>query len=385
MTILLLVAGLVLLAVGAESLVRGARSLARTIGMSSLTVGLTVVSFATSTPELAVSADAVFGGHPALALGNILGTNIANILLVLGLAALLVPLGVKSRVVRTDIPAMVGLSVVLLLVTLDGTISRFDGIVLLAALLAYVTMTVIVSRRRYPSRSVPAPAVAGGTTKTGNELVDASGLRVRAVGVNLALVAFGVALLVAGAHLLVNAASQVAAVLGVSDLIIGLTVVAIGTSLPELATSIMAVIKGERDLAVGNIVGSNMFNIGVAIGMTATIAPHGIDVAPAVIRFDLPVMLAVSLALLPITFTGFAVSRLEGALFLGYYGAYISYLVLEATQHDALVPYSVAMFWFVVPITALWLILAAAYALHRRRVRYERILPEGDQPESDER
>ncbi|MFE7765333.1 calcium/sodium antiporter [Streptomyces sp. NPDC057438] len=384
MAVLILVVGLVLLAAGGESLVRGASSLARTIGMSSLMVGLTVVSFATSAPELAVSAGAVFSGHPSLAVGNVLGSNIANVLLVLGLSALFTPLIVRSRIVRTDIPVMVALSTGLLLVVLDGTLSRFDGALLLMALLAYVTVTVIVTRRD-PGVSVPAPATADSPVGAKTEPVHGAGARPGRLVIALVLVALGVALLVVGARLLVDAAGEIAAALGVSDLVIGLTVVAVGTSLPELATSVVAVIRGERDLAVGNIVGSNMFNIGFVLGATSIVAPQGIDVAPAVIRFDLPIMLAVSLALLPVAFTGLTVARWEGALFVGYYGAYIGYLALEATGHDALQPYSAAMLWFVVPLTALWLTLLATHELSLGSSRREGGRPEPERPGAGER
>ncbi|MBB3037703.1 calcium/sodium antiporter [Hoyosella altamirensis] len=358
LTIIALAAGFVLLIAGGEALVRGASQLARTLGMSPIVVGLTVVAFATSTPELAVSAGAALSGHPGLAVGNVVGSNIANILLVIGLTALLAPLLVKSRIVRTDIPIMVGFSVVLLVVAIDGTISRLNGLLLLGGLLIYVVVTVVTSRRRAPEPAV-APTSASEQGSGTGAAVDRSPKQ--SVLISVGLVALGVLLLVVGARLLVTAASDIAAGLGVSDLIVGLTVVAIGTSLPELATSLIAAFRGERDLAVGNIVGSNVFNIGAVLGSTALITP--IEVAPSAIRFDLPIMLAVALVLLPVAFTGMVVKRWEGALFAGFYGAYIGYLVLQASGHEALEPYSAAMLWFVIPITALSLILLATYEL----------------------
>lgn len=354
-TVLVFLGGLILLGGGGEVLVRGAAGLARTIGMSSLVVGLTVVSFATSAPELAVSMDATLSGAPGIAVGNVVGSNIANILLVLGAAALLLPLAVKSRIVRADIPVMVGMSVVLILVALDGTISRWEGVVLVGVLVGYVTLTLVIARRRPapPSRRAPEP------------------IRPRHPALQVGLVVAGVAMLVIGARWLVQGATDVAAWLGVSDLIIGLTVVAIGTSLPELATSVVAVVRGERDIAVGNIVGSNVFNIGAVLGVTALVAPDGIPVATAAVRFDLPVMLAVALVLLPVAFTAFAVARWEGALFLALYVAYVAYLFLDATGHEALEPYSTVMLGFVVPITALWLVLLVAYEIGLRRGRRE--------------
>jgi cation:H+ antiporter len=307
-TVFALVLGFVLLIAGGESLVRGASSLARTLGMSPLVVGLTVVSFTTSAPELAVGVGAVFDGYPGLAVGNVVGSNIANILLVLGAAALAAPLAVNSQVVRTDIPVMIVLSAGMLLLALDGTFSRFDGGVLFAALLVYVTVTVVVSRRRVFAGTAPLPA----PEDVGQGPERARGPRALRILVDLGLVVLGAALLVAGARLLVDAASQIAAQLGVSDLVIGLTVVAVGTSLPELVTCVVAVVKGQRDLALGNVVGSNVFNIGAVLGLSAVVAPDGIEVAASALRFDIPIMFAVTLILLPIALTRLAVARWEG-------------------------------------------------------------------------
>ncbi|WP_166353931.1 calcium/sodium antiporter [Phytoactinopolyspora limicola] len=354
-TVLFLSGGFVLLVVGGEALVRGAGSLARSIGMSSLVVGLTVVSFATSAPELAVSTGAALTGSPGLAVGNVVGSNIANILLVLGMSALFVPLLVKSQVVRADIPVMLGLTVVLLLLVLDGNVGRFDGMLLLTVLLVYVTVTVGMARRRTSER--PRAPVRPEVSRR------------RSMTRDLGLIVLGIATLVGGAQLLVRGATDVALALGVSELIVGLTVVAIGTSLPELATSIIAVIRGERDLAVGNIVGSNVFNIGAVLGLTAIIAPDGIDVAPAAVRFDIPIMLAAAVVLLPIAFTGQAVARWEGALLALLYGGYITFLLLQATEHAALEPYSAAMLWFVIPIVGVTLLLFAVYEMGVRRGR----------------
>lgn len=366
-SILLLASGFLLLLAGGESLVRGAASLARTMGMSSLVVGLTIVSFATSSPELAVSAGAALSGAPGLAVGNVVGSNIVNVLLILGVAAAVVPLLVTSQLVRTDVPVMIGLSAILLVLVLDGAVGRLDGIVLVALLVGYVAVTAVLARRQ--------PVVPRSARPDGNPAQDALArfrtTRLRSVIVDTALVGVGVALLVTGAQLLVRGATDIASAFGVSDLVIGLTVVAIGTSLPELATSVVAVLRGERDMAVGNIVGSNIFNIGGVLGLTALVAPDGVEVDPAVAHFDLPVMIAVALVLLPVAFTGQAVARWEGLLFVGLYGAYAAYVLLAATQHDALGPFSTAMLWFVLPITALWLIALVGYEAGLRRGRRE--------------
>ncbi|MBB1052213.1 MAG: calcium/sodium antiporter [Dietzia sp.] len=369
LTVAALAVGFVLLIGGGEVLVRGAGGLAATLGISPLVVGLTVVAFATSAPEFAVSVDAALSGYPGLAVGNVVGSNIANILLILGLTAIVAPLVATSRIVRVDIPIMVLFSLVLLLVALDGTISFLDGLLLFAGLVAYVVATIVISRKQSGGRAAAAseePVGDGAADdSSGSDSADetrSSGVAAsHPVLVSSALVIVGVVMLVVGARLLVTAASDLAAAWGMSDLVIGLTVVAVGTSLPELATSMVAAIRGERDLAIGNIVGSNMFNIGAVLGMTSLIAP--IEIAAGAIRFDLPIMLAVSLALLPIAFTGLAIARWEGVLFTGFYAAYIAYVVLQAADHDALGPFSAAMLWFVIPITALWLIVLATYEL----------------------
>ncbi|MFI7493336.1 calcium/sodium antiporter [Kocuria sp. M4R2S49] len=364
-----IVVGLVLLVAGGEFLVRGASALARRVGISSLVVGLTVVSAATSAPELAVTVGAVLRDEPGLAVGNVVGSNIVNVLFILGLSALVIPLAVKQRLVRFDVPLMVALSVGTLLVSLDGRISAVDGLILFLAVVAHTVLTVVISRRETkvsapaggPAGSSPAPDVAG----AGEESPPTS------IGRSLLLVALGIALLVAGATLLVEGAVNIATTLGVSSLVVGLTVVAVGTSLPELATSIIAVRRGERDLAVGNVVGSNIFNIGVVLGLPALLAGDGIPVASAAVAFDIPVMLAAALALLPIAFTGFAVARWEGALFVALYLAYTGYVVLAATAHDALEGFTAVMAWFVLPLIAVTLVAFTSYEIGLGKGRRE--------------
>ncbi|MDD9207730.1 calcium/sodium antiporter [Georgenia sp. 10Sc9-8] len=354
MTVLLLLGGFVLLVLGGEVLVRGAGGLARSFGMSPLVVGLTVVSFATSAPELAVTVGASLSGSPGLAVGNVVGSNITNILLVLGVAGLILPLAVRLPVVRRDVPIMIALCVLLLVLSLGGSVSRLDGIVLLACLVAYVAWTIVRSRRK---GDAPPVEIEEGATKVRSPWLDAL------------LVAAGVAMLVVGAGWLVEGATAVASALGLSELVIGLTVVAIGTSLPELATSVIAAIRGDVEMAVGNAVGSNIFNIGAVMGITAAISPGGVPVEPGALRFDLPVMIAVALALLPVAFTGFCVARWEAGLFVGYYGAYIAYLLLDSAGHDALPEFSAVMLLFVIPITVLTLVVLTSYEVGVRRGR----------------
>lgn len=346
-----LLAGFVLLVLGGELLVRGASGLGRAMGLSPLIVGLTVVAFATSAPEFAVSLDATLSGAPGLAVGNVVGSNITNILLVLGIAALVLPVAVRKQLVQTDVPVMVALSVLLLLLALDGSVGRLDGGLLLVLLVLYLAWTVALGRRRgvkQPPTGPPPPA---------RPLVD------------VVLVVTGVALLVLGARLLVTAATDVAAALGLSDLVIGLTVVAIGTSLPELATSVIAAVRGQQEMAIGNVVGSNVFNLTGVLGLTAAIAPGGVAVDPAALRFDLPVMVAVAVALVPVVVTGFTIARWEAGVFLAYYVAYVTYLLLASSDHDALPVFSTVMLGFVVPLTVLTLAVLVAYEVGLRRGR----------------
>lgn len=344
-----LLIGLILLTLGAEALVRGAARLATMLGISPLVVGLTVVAFGTSAPELAVSTQAAWVGNGGIAVGNIVGSNIFNVLFILGLAALVAPLVVNQQLVRLDVPLVIAASVLLLLFALDGVISRLEGGVLFAGIVAYTAYLLRQSRRQRPPQSPPEV----------DELsqVRATGWRVWLS--NLLFIGVGLLLLVLGARWLVDAAVEIARALGVSDLIIGLTIIAAGTSLPEAATSIMATLRGERDIAVGNIVGSNLFNILAVMGIAALVAPTPIEVPVPALVFDLPVMLAVAVAALPIFFTGQRISRGEGALFFGYYLAYTAYLVLQATGHAALATFEDAMLYFALPLTAIALLVLA--------------------------
>lgn len=318
--------------------------------MSPLVVGLTIVSFATSAPELAVTLGATFSGSPGLAIGNVVGSNIANILLVLGASALTLPLLARAQLVRSDIPIMIGMSVLVLLLALDGEIGRLDGALLLGLLVAYVVRLLLLSRRPKdgrPRRPVPQE-------------------RAPRPALDLVLVGGGVGLLVLGARLLVDSATGIAAAFGVSDLIIGLTVVAVGTSLPELATSVIAALRGERELAIGNVVGSNIFNIGSVLGLTALISPGAVPVEAGAVGLDIPVMVVVALALLPVAFTGAAIERWEGGVFLAYYAAYVGYLVLDSTGHDSLALFSTVLLGFAAPLTALTVVVVVGHELRRR-------------------
>lgn len=344
----LVIAGLALLIAGGEALVRGAGTLASRAGISPLVIGLVVVSAATSAPELAVTVGAVASGEPDLAIGNVVGSNIANILLILGLCAAISPLIIKRQLVRFDMPVMVGLSILFLVVSLDGRINVLDGLLLFGVVVVHAVISIVLGRKE-----VRAP----------ESKADSMPLNSKPISLWLAtlLLIAGVGLLVLGAQLLVTGAVRIATELGVSSLVIGLTVVAIGTSLPELATSLIAIRRGETDMAVGNVVGSSIFNIGIVIGIPAMLFGEGIPVAGAAIAIDIPLMLAASVALVPLAFTGFVLARWEGALFMLLYVAYTLYVVLASTQHDAATGFTTIMLWFVLPLVAITLVAVIAF------------------------
>ncbi len=355
MTYLLLVVGFVVLVGGAEVLVRGASSLAVRTGLSPVVVGLTVVAFGTSAPELAVSVGAARSGQAGLAVGNVVGSNIANVLLVLGVSALVGGgLVVAQKVVRIDVPIMVVASVVVVLLALDGRISGAGGGVLVAGIVVYVIWTVAAALRGDDDAVVAEYEEAFGTPSR------------RPVALDLVQLVGGVLLLVLGSRWLVDSATDIAATLGVSDLVIGLTVVAFGTSAPELATSIVAALRGERDIAVGNVVGSNIFNLLSVLGVTAIVAPGGLPVSDEALRLDLPVMLAVAVACLPIFFSGYQISRWEGALFTVYYVAYLAFLVLDAMGSGLRDPFAIVMGFFVIPLTVITLGIVGVRAWRNR-------------------
>ncbi|MDR0703316.1 MAG: calcium/sodium antiporter [Azoarcus sp.] len=337
--------GLAALIAGAELLVRGASKLAAAFGISPLVIGLTVVAFGTSAPELAVSVGAALGDAPDIALGNVIGSNIANVLLILGLSALIIPLAVQSQIIRQEIPIMIGASLLLLTFALDGSLDRFEGLALFTALVAYTFFLVRQSRA----------ATQAEQAELASDIPDAPWASGRPV--QIALIAGGLALLMLGADWLVDAAVNVARSLGVSDLTIGLTVVAVGTSLPELATSAVAALRGERDIAVGNIIGSNIFNICAVLGITGLIAPNGIPVSDIARAADLWIMAAAALVCLPVILTGREISRWEGGLFLAYYAAYTVWLILTARQSAQTPVFANIILGYALPATIIFLVV----------------------------
>ncbi len=315
-TLLLFAIGLVLLVIGANLLVGGASALATSMGVSSLVIGLTVVSLGTSAPELAVVLQSSFSGEAGVGVGNVVGSSVFNVLFILGLSALIAPLVVSSELLKQDGPVMVGAAILLLVLALDNQLGRLDGLLLVLILAGYTVYLIRRDRSKPEAGEVAEAAPGPWPLQVGRIVV-------------------GLGMLVLGARWLVNGAVEVAESLGLSSVVIGLTVVAIGTSLPEIAASVQATLHGERDIAVGNVVGSNIFNVLAVLGLGALVSPDSIPVPAPAIQFDVPVVIAVTFAGLLSFATGYEVSRWEGGLFLAYYGIYATYMILEATDHGA--------------------------------------------------
>jgi cation:H+ antiporter len=358
MTFVYLIAGLVLLVAGAELLVRGAARLAARFGISPLIIGLTIVAFGTSAPEMAVSVQSAFAGQGDIAVGNVVGSNIFNVLFILGLSALITPMLVSRQLIRFDVPIMIGASLLAWFLAMDQHYGRLDGVLLFGGVLAYTGFLIVGSLR----------ARNNGASE---EFDDEYGIREQngrlASLRHLAFIVAGLALLVYGSGLLVDGAVSLAKALGLSELVIGLTIIAAGTSLPEVATSVIAACKGERDIAVGNVVGSNIFNLLAVLGLASLVSPTPLNVSANAIAFDYPVMIAVAMACLPIFFAGYCIRRWEGALFFVYYLIYTSWLILHSSGAPSLVPFGQIMLWAVLPLTTLLLLANSARAWQLQR------------------
>lgn len=313
--ILLGFAGLIL---GGEWLVRGAVSIARRFNVSPMVIGLTLVGFGTSMPELVTSLQAAMVGSPGIAIGNVVGSNIANILLILGAAALVAPIVVSREAFHRDGTVLALATLLCLALVLTGSIGRVGGTVLLSCLLVYLVATLAMERRRSTAAGAAYDAEAGSLDVEPDNLARAS-----------TLLLIGLVATIVGARFLVTGAVSIATDLGVSETVIGLTIVAIGTSMPELVTSVIAARKGQSDVAFGNVVGSNLFNILGILGVTSLVTP--LAVPPVIITQDIWVMLAATALLLWMSVTGWRITRREGALLVAGYAAYLVFLLLSVT------------------------------------------------------
>jgi cation:H+ antiporter len=353
LTIFLFIAGLILLIAGAEFLVRGSSKIAAFLGISPLVIGLTVVALGTSSPEIAVSISSAINNQPDIVIGNVVGSNIFNILVVLGISSLIAPVIVAQKLVRIEVPLLIAISLAVIVFSSDRFIGRLEGIILLTGAFAY-TYFLIKESRNEKNEILEEYEKEFSLKKDKSSHYILNGIFIIA----------GLAMLVFGSNLLVDSAVTISRYFGLSELIIGLTVIAAGTSLPELATSIIASIKGENDIAAGNIIGSSIFNLLAVLGITGLISP--VNISEAAVTFDIPVMTAVAVASLPILFSGYLISRWEGVLFLFYYFAYTLYLVLDASEHDSLGAYSSIMLLFIVPLTAITLFVIFIRSFRKR-------------------
>lgn len=348
--------GLLILIIGADLLVRGATRLAAAFGVSPLVIGLTIVAIGTASPEIAVSLQAAAGGQGDLTLGNVLGSNIFNILFILGVTSLVAPIVIAEQLIRKDAPIMLGISLIAFVLAMDGKLGLTDGLLLLAGLCVYTVFAIKQSREE--SKVVQK--------EYAQEFAPKEKQNTRRTIIDLVFILIGLGLLVLGSNWLVESATKIAASLGVSELVIGLTIVAMGTSLPEVATSVIAAMKGESDIAVGNAVGSNIFNLLGVLGIGSLVAPNGITVASRILHFDLPVMVFVALVTIPIFYIDNRISRIEGGLLLSYFLIYMAAVLLRAAESSAL-PGIMAFIFIFAPVTFIGLAVAAFRS--RRRLK----------------
>jgi cation:H+ antiporter len=348
--------GFCFLIAGAELLVRGSSRLALAVGISPLVVGLTVVAFGTSAPEFAVSMKASLVGQADIALGNAVGSNIFNILLILGISALIAPLSISRQLIRLDVPVMIVVSMLLWILSADDNLSRVEGLFFVAGIVLYTAFLIFLGRRSAENHEQQTDLAKQPVSEHCHNRLTIP-----------LLILGGLGALVLGARLLVAGSVSLARLLGVGELVIGLTIVAAGTSLPEVATSVIAAIRGERDIAVGNVVGSNIFNILCVLGAAAAASKTGIAVTTSALKFDIPVMTAAAIACLPVFFTGSRISRGEGVLFLGYYVAYIIYLIWTAKTPIEMENFRQVLWWYVIPLTAAVLIISVIFSFRNGR------------------
>ncbi|KAA0971334.1 calcium/sodium antiporter [Pseudomonas sp. ANT_H12B] len=350
-----LLSGLLLLIAGAELMVRAAVRLAARLHVRPLIIGLTIVALGSSAPQMAVSLQATLAQNADIAVGSVIGSSIFNILVTLGLSALIIPLRVSRQLVRLDIPLMIGASLLVFVLAWNKELTRLDGVILLTALLIYLGL--LLRQTRHSTRPQSSQA----------ETSKAPWLS------SLLMIVVGLTMLVYAGHLLLGAAVTVATDLGLSERIIGLTIVAVSTSLPELATSLIAAMRGEREIAVGNVIGSNLFNLLGVLGFTALVAPSPLSVSPNALGFDLPVMLGVAVLCLPMFYSGYRVTRIEGLLFLGLYLAYGLHVVSFTTGMPLAGKLEHLMLIFVLPALVAFLLFTSLRAW--RRQHHKRELP----------
>lgn len=349
-----LLSGLVLLIAGAELLVRGAVRLAARRKVRPLIIGLSIVAFGSSAPQLVVGLQATLSDNTDIAVGSVIGSSIFNVLVTLGLSALIIPLRVSRQLVRLDIPMMIGASLLVFLLAFNEQLTPLDGLLLLTVLALYLGLLLRQSQHSSRPRQTNDDAIA----------------KARAPWLSsLLMMLCGLALLAFGGHLLLGAAVEVATDLGLSERVIGLTIVAVSTSLPQFATSMIAALRGQRDIAVGNVIGSNLFNLLGVLGFTALVAPTPLSVSPNALDFDLPVMLGVAVLCLPVFYSGYRITRAEGLLFLGLYLAYGLHVVSFTTGMPLAAKLEHLMLFFVLPALVVFLLFTSLLTWRRQHKR----------------
>ncbi len=354
--IVYMLAGLVVLTLGADVLVRGASRLALALGISPLVVGLTIVAFGTSAPEMAVSIISAFNGSNDIAVANVVGSNIFNVLFILGISAMVAPLVVHQQLVRMDVPIMLGTSLLLYSLSLDGKLGMWDSGLLFALVVAYTVFLIVESRREKKADVLGEYDAA---------MEDITNGKKGTLPIDLMLIVVGLVMLVFGSKYFVDAAIDVARLLGVSEVIIGLTIIAAGTSLPELATSVIAAWKGERDIAIGNVVGSNIFNICAVLGLSGMVSLGTLTVSPGMMLVDIPFMIGVALLCLPFFRADYTLTRANGALFLGIYVIYLLYLIWQQQHAQALPTLQTVSFSVLLPALIIGSVVYVVAALRQ--------------------
>ncbi|CAN5443042.1 calcium/sodium antiporter [soil metagenome] len=344
-TLIWFIIGLVSLIGGAELLVRSASKLAASVGVTKLVIGLTVVAFGTSAPELAVGIEAGIKDQTDILLGNVIGSNFTNTLLILGLSALIMPLKVHRNLIRFDLPVMIGATILLIGLSYNQILSTTECIILIIFLFAYLIALIRFS---------------GKTNFTKKEALQAG-----SPWMNGLLTVVGLIMLIAGARWLVESATIFAEMAGISELIIGLTVVAIGTSLPEIVTSVLAAVRGEKDLAVGSIIGSNILNILSVIGISGLFTSE-IPVQQTLINIDLMVLLGISILCVPFFYSGKIISRTEGAILFSCYLLYLMYLYLDSMQSNLMSPFINGIFYGVIPAVVIYSVVVVVVEMRKK-------------------
>ncbi|AMB88210.1 conjugal transfer protein TraR [Pseudomonas agarici] len=346
-----LLGGLLLLIVGAELLVRAAVRLAASLRVRPLLIGLTIVAFGSSAPQMAVSLQAALYENADIAVGSVIGGNIFNTLVTLGLSALIIPLRVSRQLIRLDIPLMIVASLLVFGLAFNEELSRLDGALMLLIFVLYLGLLLRTSPSRQHAHHPP---------EHGHQ-------RQHAPWISCVIrILLGLGLLALAGHLLLDAAVEVATELGLSERIIGLTVVAVGTSLPQLATSLIAAFRGQQGIAVGNVIGANLFNLLGVLGVTALIAPAPLSVSPNALSFDLPIMLGVAALCWPVFYSGYRITRAEGLLFLGLYLAYGLHVIWFTTGMPMAQRLEHLMLFFILPVLLAYLLFSTLRAWRRQ-------------------